>query len=92
MRFLHEKNRVYVEDEGDKLIAEVTFPQREDGVMEINHTFVAPILRGKGIAAELMKEACQEIRKQEKKAEATCPYAVKWFEEHEAEQDILVKK
>ncbi len=82
MNFNYEKNRIYVNDENGKMIVEATFPLYKDGVVVIDHTYVDPSLRGKGVASDLMKAVCQYVEKQGLKIIATCPYAVPWFKRH----------
>ena len=62
MEFIVEENRIYFEQDG-RLLAQVTFPQRADGIVEIDHTFVDDSLRGQGIAGMLMQKAADSIRK-----------------------------
>lgn len=45
MEFRKEPGRIFATDETGKLLAEVTFPEREGGAV-INHTFVDDSLRG----------------------------------------------
>jgi predicted GNAT family acetyltransferase len=92
MKFLHETNRIYATDENEKIIAEVTFPNVGVNLVNINHTFVDNSLRGQGIASLLMEEAYKEIKKQNKRALATCSYAVKWFEKNTSKKDIIADK
>lgn len=75
MEFIKEKERIYCLDTNGKIIAEITFPEVEIGVFEINHTFVDESLRGKGIAKELVKMALQEIKDKNGEVRATCSYA-----------------
>lgn len=88
MDFIYESDRVYAVDENSKIIAEINFPE-ENGVCNINRTFVDESLRGQGVAGNLMEAAVKTIRDQGKKAAATCSYAVKWFEKHPEINDIL---
>lgn len=80
MKFIVEKNRVYYEENGE-ILAEITFIGEED-VLTINHTFVDDRLRGQGIASKLVQEAVTEIKRQNKKVQASCSYAIKWLEKH----------
>lgn len=89
MEFKHESNRIYMDNEQGRTIAEVTFPEVKDGVVDINHTFVDESLRGQGIAGKLMKEAAEQLRKENKKVILTCPYAVGWFDKNKEYDDIL---
>lgn len=77
-----------VTDEGT-VLAEVTFPQVEPGIVEIDHTFVDESLRGRGIAGELMARAASVIAASGFAARPTCSYAVAWFEKHPERADLL---
>lgn len=88
MDFITERNMIYVCDDS-KTLAEVTFPNIDDTTVDINHTFVDPSLRGQGIAGKLMILAYETIKQQGYKAVVTCPYAIKFFKENKAYQDIL---
>lgn len=81
MEYITEKDRIYATDSSGKIIAEVTFPT-EGGVSTIDHTFVDPSLRGKGVAGKLVKLAADKILSDGNRIAATCPYAVSWFERH----------
>ena len=85
MIFRYEEERIYAEDENGTLLAEITFPEAADGKVDINHTFVAPSLRGQGVAGELVRAALQQIAETGKQPLATCPYAAQWFENHPEE-------
>ena len=81
-KLLHyEENRIYILDAYDHIIAEITFPAKED-TCEIDHTFVDPSLRGMGIASILVEEARNYILSKNKIPVPICSYAVKWFEKH----------
>ncbi len=88
MEFQHEKERIYAQDASGKVIAEVTFPIT-DGTAVIDHTFVDGSLRGQGVAGKLLAAAAAQLREQGLKAKPTCSYAVKWFEEHPENADLL---
>lgn len=81
MVFITEKDRIYTTDSNGKVIAEVTFPTT-NGISVIDHTFVDPVLRGKGIAGKLVKMAADKILTDGNKIAATCPFAVIWFKRH----------
>lgn len=88
MEFIHESQRIYMADDAGKLLAEITFPV-ENGVADINHTFVDASLRGQGVADRLVLAAAQQLRGQGIAARATCTYAVKWFAQHPEQADLL---
>ena len=89
MKFSQQPGRIFARDENGKLLAEVTFPERE-GVAVINHTFVDDSLRGQGIAGQLLQAVADTLRREGRKARPTCSYAVHWFATHPEEQDPLV--
>ncbi|EHF02317.1 hypothetical protein HMPREF1008_00722 [Olsenella sp. oral taxon 809 str. F0356] len=80
----------FVGDYGD-VLGEVSFPEDEDGILNFNHTYVAPSERGSGMAGRLMGQAVRHVRFVGKKARATCSYAIRWFQKHPEYADILVE-
>ena len=89
MGYEAERGAVRLVDEKGQILAEVTFPQVEPGVVEIDHTFVDESLRGQGIAGELMARAATAIAASGFAARPTCSYAVAWFEKHPERADLL---
>lgn len=89
MELIYEAERIYLKDNHGRMAAEVTFHQRSDRCMSIDHTFVSPELQGQGIAGKLLQAAVDRFRARELKAAPVCSYAVKWFQEHPQEQDLL---
>lgn len=82
MQFIKEKNRIYATNIDNETIAEVTFYEIENGVYNIDHTFVDDSLRGQGIGSKLVQEAVNTIKGKGAKIQATCPFASKWIEEN----------
>lgn len=80
--FIHEENRIYMQDESGKVIAEITFPENSEGIFTINHTFVDGSLRGHGVASKLVQAAVDDITDRGGKVAVTCPYAAHWLEKH----------
>ncbi len=91
MNFIHESNRVYLNDEVGHMVAVVTFPPVKEGVVKIEHTFVDTSLRGQGVAGKLMEEVAAHLRANNLKAMLSCSYAIKWFQEHPECADLVVK-
>ena len=54
----------------------------------MNHTYVDESLRGQGVAGKLMTALAQNLRESNRKAIATCPYAMDWFEKHPEYEDV----
>ena len=63
----------------NEVLANVTFPTIEEGVVNVNHTFVHESQRGKKIAGKLMEELVKNLEKTNRKAILTCTYAISWF-------------
>ena len=89
MEIIKENNKVYIKNENNEEIAYITFPQIEEGLVLINHTYVSEELRGMKIAEQLMESAYEVIRSNDQKAIPQCSYAKHWFEKHPLKQDIL---
>lgn len=82
MQFIKEENRIYATNIDNETIAEVTFYEIENGVYNIDHTFVDDSLRGQGIGSKLVQEAVNAIKEKGAQIQATCPFASKWMEEN----------
>lgn len=91
MNAIYEENRIYMLGENEEIVSEVTFPWIEKNVVCINHVFVSPILRGKGVASRLMDMTVCELEKRNILCTVTCPYALQWFEKHPEKKNILYK-
>ena len=46
---------------------------------------------GQGIGAELLEKFVVRMRDENKKAVLTCPFAVKWFDEHPENGDLVAE-
>ncbi len=80
MEFLKGENRIYVENEDGEEIAEITYKPTGDDVVDADHTFVDPSLRGQGVAEKLVDELMEQMEGEGKKINPVCPYIVKLFE------------
>ena len=90
MDWKYENGRIYCTDEKGDLMCETTFIRKESGVVDIDHTYVNPILRGQGVAAQMMVVVAEYFRKEGLKTTATCSYANIWLKRHEEQYpDIL---
>lgn len=85
-----EPGRVFSIDEQDELIAEATFCEKADGVLDIDHTYVISRLRGQGIAGQLMTAAAEHIRERKGKVTASCSYANAWFKRHQKDYADII--
>ena len=90
MDYTYEENRIYAKKEDGLLLAEVTFPARDDKRVNVDHVYVDMSLRGQGIASDLMLEAYRYIKAKDLLIIAKCPYAISWFKKHPEYQDIVI--
>jgi hypothetical protein len=92
MEIRHNKNEriFYIEQEG-KVIAEMTYYFREDYEIVINHTYVSPVLRGKGIARKLIEKGVEFAREKGYKIYPTCSYAKELLNREEQFADVVLK-
>jgi len=82
--------RIYSIDENNGLLAETTFSFLENGEVDIDHTYVNPSLRGKGVAGTMMEVVAKYLRENGLKAAASCSYANEWLKKHrESYPDII---
>jgi predicted GNAT family acetyltransferase len=79
MDWKYEEGHIYSTDEKGEIIAEATFIPTGSGEVDINHTYVAPSLRGKGIAGDMMAVVAAYLRENKLKAKASCSYAIAWL-------------
>ena len=82
MNFIKEEGRIYVEDDTNKVIAQVSFSKVDKNTYNINHTFVDPSLRGQGIASKLVEEAVKYIESKGCNIIASCSYAESWLKKN----------
>jgi len=76
--------------ENNELMAETTFEHLENGEVNIDHTYVNPILRGQGVAGKMMEVVAAFLREQKLTTVATCSYANAWLQKNKAAYgDIL---
>jgi hypothetical protein len=81
MEFKKDENSFYQENEDGERIAEITYKPvgDSDEVVDADHTFVDPSLRGQGIAEQLVERLVEEMEKEGKKISPSCPYVVELF-------------
>ena len=89
MELIYEAEHIYYKNEQGRMAAEVTFHQRSDRAMSIDHTYVSPELRGQRAADKLLAAAAKRFRQRELKVVPVCSYAVAWFRDHPEEADLL---
>ncbi len=90
MDWKFEEGRVYSTDEKGELLAEATFVRKNNGEVDIDHTYVSPLLRGQGVAGKMMAVVAGYFREKGVKTTASCSYAHDWLQKNrEAYADII---
>lgn len=90
MNWIYKNGRIYSVNEENELMAETTFIFKENGEVDIDHTYVHPVLRGQGVAGEMMEVVAKHLKEKGLKATATCSYANTWLKKHkDAYSDII---
>ncbi|MBF9254455.1 N-acetyltransferase [Pontibacter sp. 172403-2] len=82
-----EDLRFYAELDGEE--AELTYTYTEDDVLDMDHTFVPPSQRGKGIADQLVKAGLEFAKSQDFKIVASCPVVEAYVQRHPEYQDLV---
>ena len=86
------KNRFYIGESEDNDIARITYFYKEENVIDINHTFVNPELRGKAIAGKLLNKVIEFAKENNLLIIPTCSYAVKKMTRNDEYNDVLFNK
>lgn len=89
MQFTYTNNELFILKTDGNYLVHATFPFFEEGIVNIDHTFVDPSLRGQGIASEMMHAVMKHLRENQMKVVATCPYAVVWLKKHKEYNDMV---
>ncbi len=92
MDWIVEQGRVFSKDDHGELIAEATFYEKSNGDFYIDHTYVVPRLRSRGIADEMKKALATVIRERGGKVTASCSYANAWLKRHKGEYTDIISK
>ena len=68
---------------------ELTYAEPEPGVVEMDHTWVDPELRGRGHGEELARAALAWARSAGKRVVPLCPFVGHYIERHPEERELL---
>ncbi|OQR73847.1 protein GTLF3B-like [Tropilaelaps mercedesae] len=70
----------YVQMGNDKAI--LTYDEASPGILDLQHTEVPDVFRGKGVAALLAREAFDFVAKNGLKTKVTCTYLMGFFQKN----------
>jgi hypothetical protein len=82
MDFIYEPDRIYLENEEGRLLAEIEMNPVDENTVNICRTFVHESLRGHGMASKLTEAAVKYLKSQNKNITASCAYAEQWLKKH----------
>lgn len=77
LNYLEDHERFYVCDANNKQIAEMTFTRVVQNKATINHTYIDPEYRGKGIADKLLNLVVTKLQQEQREIIPICSYAAK---------------
>jgi uncharacterized protein len=82
-----EELRYEIEVEGE--VAGFVSYRREDGVVDLVHTDVAPKWEGKGVGGALVKGALDDLRARGLKVRPTCPFVAAYIRRHPDYRELV---
>ena len=92
MEFQITDGRIFSLDENQEVLAETTYVYMANGEVDIDHTFVSPVLRGQGAAGKMMEVVAKQLREKGLKATATCSYANAWLLKTKEQYEDIISK
>jgi predicted GNAT family acetyltransferase len=88
----YNNGRIFSVNENNELLAETTYISKQNGEIDIDHTYVSPGLRGQGLAGDMMKVVVEFLKENGLKASATCSYANAWLKKHSETYPNIISK
>jgi hypothetical protein len=85
----HEREAHRFAMEVDGAFAFISYRERAGRVLDLDHTFVPPAARGRGIASQLTAHALRHARQQGYKVVPSCPFVAVFIERHREYRDLL---
>ncbi len=81
MDLIELNHSIYSKNRDGRILAEITFPEKEKGVFCITRTHVVDEYIGSELPRELVDAAVKRIRAQGGRIEAECPFARRYLKE-----------
>lgn len=67
----------------------ITYRELASRVLDLNHTFVPPSLRGGGVASQLTEHALNYAREHGYRVIPSCPFVAAFIDRHPQHRDLL---
>jgi predicted GNAT family acetyltransferase len=84
----HPERMRYELLDGDELAAFTQYRLR-GGVVEFVHTETLPGFEGRGLAAQLVRGALDDVRRRARSVRPLCPYVRSFLQRHREYQDLV---
>lgn len=75
--------------EVDGALALIHYRERTGNVLELDHTFVPPALRGAGLASQLTEHALAFAREHGYRVVPSCPFVAAFIARHPGHSDLV---
>ena len=87
-KVIHEKEneRFVIYTEGNEVYVEYTM---RNNTIDLNHTYTHPALRGKGLAAHVVRAALEFAKKNNLKVIPTCSYVQSFIAKNDGYKEIV---
>ena len=73
---------------GGEALARLDYQER-DGVRTLLHTEVVPRARGRGLAADFVRQVLEGIRREHRRVAVVCPYVTRFLARHPEYRDVV---
>lgn len=70
--------------------AELAYAESETRVLDLNHTYVPPEHRGRGVAHVLVERAFEFAEENGMRIRPSCPYVRAWVQKHPERKGLVV--
>jgi predicted GNAT family acetyltransferase len=87
---IHEKEngRFVIYAEGNEVYVEYTMRNNK---IDLNHTYTNPALRGKGLAAQVVRTALEFARENNQKVIPTCSYVQSFISKNDGYKELVAE-
>jgi predicted GNAT family acetyltransferase len=89
MNFTHNEKDHRYELRVDGELASIAEYTPSDGTLVFDHTYTEPTFRGRGLAAQVVRAALDDVRKGGRKIVPSCWFVAEFIDEHPAYQDLV---
>mgnify|MGYP001180855428 FL=1 len=83
------ENKFFVGDNEQSPLAEITYKEKDENNLIVDHTYVSEELRGQGMAGKLVEKMVAYAKEEGKKIIPECSYAKNKIEKTPEYRDVL---